>query len=98
MKREKWLYYIRSMVLLCTRAIGAILNYTLIREFRKRFLPQSNYVCPCSHKRVETQAYILNDYSWFIYKNADYMLCPIVRSQEFPTELIREESVFFLLS
>ena len=62
------------MVLLCTRAIGAILNYTLIREFRKRFLPQSNHVCPCSHKRVETQADILNDYSCFIYKNADYML------------------------
>jgi len=59
MKGEKWLNHIRFMVLLYARAIGAILNCTLIREFRKRFLPQSNHVCPCSHKRVEIQANIL---------------------------------------
>jgi len=64
-KGERWLNHIGSLVLLCARATRAILNHALIGEFRKRFFSQSNYACSCGHNRVETQAHILNDCSWF---------------------------------
>ena len=56
-----WLKYFGHFSLLCTRAIRVIVNHVLIREYRLRFFPRKDIMCPCDKYPIETRHYILYD-------------------------------------
>ena len=46
---------------LCARATKAIMNHTLIGEYRLRFFPREEFKCLCSLYPIESRCHILHE-------------------------------------
>ena len=64
-KGGPWLQYFGMSNLLCARATRAIINHTLISEYRLRFFPREDFSCPYSMYSIETRRHILHECSRF---------------------------------
>ena len=47
--------------MLCVRAIGAITNYTLIKEYCLRFFPREPFTCLCREYSIKSRNHILHN-------------------------------------
>ena len=58
-KGEPWIKHFGHSNLLYVRAMRAITNYALIREYHLRFFLEEDFSCPYSYYLIETRSYIL---------------------------------------
>ena len=59
-KGSPWLQAFSHSNTLCARAVRAITNHTPIGEYRLRFLPETDILCPCSNYSIEIRRHILH--------------------------------------
>ena len=64
-KEESWLKIFSHSNSLCTCALWAITNHTLIGEYRLRFFPRKEFKCPYSSYPIEIRYYILHECNRF---------------------------------
>ena len=64
-KGSPWLQYFDMSNLLYARATRSIINHTPIGEYRPRFFPREDFLCPYSMYSIETRRHILYEYSRF---------------------------------
>ena len=60
-KGGPWLQTFGHSNSLCAHAVRAITNHTPIGEYRLRFFPGMNFLCPCSNYPIETRRHILHE-------------------------------------
>ena len=56
-----WLKYFGYFNLLCARATRAIVNHTLIGEYRLKFFTREEFKCLCSEYSIETRCHTLHN-------------------------------------
>ena len=61
-KGGPWLQVFGHSNLLCTRAMRAITNHTLIGKYRLQFFPKEDFKCPCRQYPIKTRRHILYEY------------------------------------
>ena len=64
-KGGPWLQMVGHSNLLCAQATRAITNHAPIGEYRLRFFPNSEFLCPCNEYPIETRRHILFDCNRF---------------------------------
>ena len=60
-KGGSWLKKFGHSNLLCVCATRAIMNHTLIGEYRLMFFPREEFKCPCGLYPIESRHYILHE-------------------------------------
>ncbi len=56
-----WLKFIEHSNLLCARVTSAIVNHTLIDEYRLCFFPKEEFKCLCRFYPIESKYHILHE-------------------------------------
>ena len=64
-KEGPWLQFFGHSNLLYTCATRAITNHAPIGQYRLRFLPSEEFMCPCGNYPIESRRYILHDCTRF---------------------------------
>jgi len=59
-KGGSWLQMFGHSNSLCARATRAITNHAPIREYRLRFFPSLDFLCPCNNYPIESRRHILH--------------------------------------
>ena len=59
-KEGPWLQAFGHSNSLCARAVRAITNHAPIGEYRLRFFPNMDFMCPCNNYPIETRRHILH--------------------------------------
>ena len=60
-KGGPWLQAFGHSNSLCAQAVRAISNHAPIGEYRLRFFPNMDFVCPCNNYPIETRRHILHE-------------------------------------
>ena len=64
-KGGPWLQMFGHSNSLCACATRVITNHALIREYRLRFFPSLDFLCPCNNYPIESRRHILHKYKRF---------------------------------
>ena len=64
-KSGLWLQHFGHSNLLCIRTTRAIVNHAPISEYRLKFFPKENFLCPCGLYPIESWQHILHKYKRF---------------------------------
>ena len=59
--RGPWLQLVGHSNSLCAQASRAITNHAPIGEYRLRFFPKEDFLCPCNEYPIESRRHILYD-------------------------------------
>ena len=60
-KGSPWLQFFSHSNSICACATRAITNHTPIGEYRLRFLPNLDFLCPCNNYPIESRRHILHE-------------------------------------